>query len=377
MNQRYQVVIVGAGPVGLLLANALGAAGVQTLVVEKRRNHLEQSMAIGIMPPSLRILDELGLADEITNQGIKVRRAHVSEEQEALGFLDFTHLPTPYSFLLLNPLPITLSILKTGLRRFPSVEFREAVEFASVSHHDEDIEIGFRQSSPPVRAAFLVGCDGHKSAVRSAIGLRTRSRAYRHRFHMADFEDHTDLGDEVHLYFNAGGPVESFPLPGRRRRWIAMGDRNLGEQIQQLSGHDLSGSRQLDYSEFQPARMLVDHYTRGRVALCGDAAHVMSPIGGQGMNTGFADAHLLAGLLPELLRTPAHRDTAFAHYDQVRRRAFAVAANRAAYGMWLGTRTGQVASRLRAALIGNLLFRHSMQPRVAAHFAMLTIPSAP
>jgi len=120
--------------------------------------------------------------------------------------------------------------------------------------------------------------------------------------------------------------------------------------------------------------MIVESYHTGRVLLAGDAAHVMSSIGGQGMNTGFADAEMLAAILPSLLCNPEQMPRSLAAYDRIRRRSYEVAANRAERGMWLGTRRGRLASWFRKHLIRDVLFSPLMQRHLAPHFAMLTVP---
>jgi 2-polyprenyl-6-methoxyphenol hydroxylase-like FAD-dependent oxidoreductase len=149
---------------------------------------------------------------------------------------------------------------------------------------------------------------------------------------------------------------------------------HLKERVRRISGHRLGPQEPLWESAFRPGRMLASHYHRGRVVLCGDAAHVMSPIGGQGMNTGFADAEYLANILADLCEDPGPWQRDLAAYGRLRRRAFRVAAARAARGMWLGTRTGPWGSRLRAIVTGRALLHPRWAPRVAARFAMLTIP---
>ncbi|MHC1764826.1 MAG: FAD-dependent monooxygenase [Verrucomicrobiia bacterium] len=199
---------------------------------------------------------------------------------------------------------------------------------------------------------------------------------------MADFQDDTGLGSEARLFFSPRGSVESFPLPGSWRRWVVLATgcaeasplRYLIETVENLTGHDLGRQPARFVSVFGAKRMLVDRYYAGRVLLAGDAAHVMSPIGGQGMNTGFADAELLAALLPKLIEEPARIRQALATYDRLRRRAFTVAANRAARGMWLGTSRGRFASAFRKLLIARVLFSPPFRPRLAPYFAMLTIP---
>jgi len=127
-------------------------------------------------------------------------------------------------------------------------------------------------------------------------------------------------------------------------------------------------------SHFGVKKMLARRYFDKHVILCGDAAHAMSPVGGQGMNTGFADAMLLAQTLIQIQSNVSASDTLLRKYEQQRKHAYRVAALRAACNMWVGTRRGVMWSRLRYFLLHTLL-RKSESLCLAEHFAMLTIPS--
>jgi 2-polyprenyl-6-methoxyphenol hydroxylase-like FAD-dependent oxidoreductase len=201
---------------------------------------------------------------------------------------------------------------------------------------------------------------------------------------MADFDDHTDIGDEAHLYFGAAGSVESFPLPGGRRRWVAQTDSlrppegiaaAVTHRVRRRTGFALSGCAVRFESAFRPYRLLVRDYHRGRVVLCGDAAHVISPIGGQGMNIGFGDAARLDPALVASLADPARAESEFAAYAASRRRACRAAARRAAQSMWLGAGRGRAHAELRRIVVSRVLLRPGIRPRVAARFAMLTLPA--
>ncbi|HOW64204.1 MAG TPA: NAD(P)/FAD-dependent oxidoreductase [Candidatus Paceibacterota bacterium] len=385
-SSAADVIIVGGGPVGLLLANLLGSAHVRTWVFEKRETPLESSMAIGVTPPSLEILKQLGLDQAFSSAGVPVRYAEVHESGTRLGRLAFDHLPSDYPFFLSIPQARTVEILRESLRRFSSVRIRDGTEFMGLTQEQGGVKVVLRDARTRVtfetQAPFVVGCDGHRSAVREIAELRVRERTYRQRFVMADFLDESGLGIEARLFFTPEASVESFPLPGGWRRWIVLGDewsndmslQYLTRTVQRLTGFNLSRHSARFVSKFGARRMLVNRYYAGRVLLAGDAAHVMSSIGGQGMNTGFADAELAAALLPGLLKNPIRIPEAFATYDRIRRRACNVAANRAERGMWLGTLRGHFASAFRKHLIRDVLFSPLLRSRLAPHFAMLTIP---
>jgi 2-polyprenyl-6-methoxyphenol hydroxylase-like FAD-dependent oxidoreductase len=146
----------------------------------------------------------------------------------------------------------------------------------------------------------------------------------------------------------------------------------LIEAVRRRAGVDLSASACTFESAFSVRRRLAQRYVHGRVTLAGDAAHLMSPIGGQGMNVGFADAAALAEVLA-VASGGAAPAPALAEYDRTRRAAARVAIGRAARGMWLGTRQGRLASLWREPLLRLLLAPpvcHALPP----YFAMLTLP---
>ncbi len=381
-----EVIMVGAGPVGLLLANLLGQAGIRSLVFDRRDRPLDHSMAIGVTPPSLEILRRLGLDGRFRAEGVPVQWAEVHEAGRRLGRMTFAHLRSPYPFFLSIPQARTVAILRENLERYPSVTVHEGWECVGLDPSAEQVTLGLREVGSggwaEARASLVVGCDGYRSTVRAAAGLAGRERVYPQRFVMADFPDASGLGDEARLFFSAEASVESFPLPGGCRRWIALvtphGEGTpldyLIATVRGVAGFGLPAASARCVSAFGARRMVVDRYYAGRVVLAGDAAHVMSSIGGQGMNTGFADAELLAALVPGMLRDPARRAPALAAYDRIRRRAYQAAANRAERGMWLGTLRGRFASALRRRFIRQVLFRWPLAPRLAPHFTMLTIP---
>lgn len=380
-----QVMIVGGGPVGLLLANLLGERGLDVLLAEKRARLPVQSMAIGITPTSLEILRRLGLHEAISREGIRIATARVYENGILLGSVDFSGLDSDFRYMLSLPQRDVMGVLRQRLAQYPCVRCLDGTELLGLVQTGFGVKatLSVDGAALEILCGYMVGCDGHDSRVRECLGVRTAARDYAPSFLMADVEDRTDLGSVAHLYFGARGSVESFPLPGGFRRWIVMADRrqetelraSLIQKVAQMAGFDLAPLDVRGLSRFQPRRLLVSRYFAGRAVLCGDAAHVMSPIGGQGMNTGFADAEMLAPILVSALAHPAGASALFQGYDRVRRRAFRIAAARAARGMWLGTRTGVTASRLRGWFIREVLLGPRLRPRLPPYFAMLTIPN--
>jgi len=382
-----EVLVIGAGPVGLFLSHLLGQAGIRTLLVEKRSTRDAPSMAIGLMPPSLRLFAQAGLADPLLTAGVEVQTAVVHDQRRPLGRVDFSGLPPPFPFILSLPQGALMEILRERLSEKTSVRFAPGRQAIGMIQEQDCIRVQIRDL-PTGRisehgARYVIGCDGHNSDLRHFLNIPISSKSYAPQFVMGDFPDTTDWENAAHLFFTPTGSIESFPLPGKARRWVALAPHGaqdtdaLLHQVKTITGWQLSAHEEKWHSSFRPRRQLADTFYQGRAILCGDAAHVMSPIGGQGMNTGFADAGHLAALLRQALRSGADAAPLLAGYDHDRRRAFRIAANRAACGMWLGAHQGGLFSAMRSLLIRRVLLRPPLVYRLPAHFAMLTIPRGP
>lgn len=380
-----EVLVVGAGPTGLLLANQLGQRGISCVVVERLLVPPHHSMAIGITPPSLDIFRQLDLDQTLIGRGVPVSRFHVYEDRRLLGSLNFEDIPSRYPFILSLPQSRVIDVLEQSLGRWPQVRLCRGAELAALDEAGDRVIATVQSADGPKRIAgsYLVGCDGHRSRVRDLAAIPCAVQRYRPHFVMADYEDRTDLGPEAHLFLGRRGSVESFPLPGRLRRWIVLAPpeprgRDEGavvcRHVMSQTGYDLSRQEALAHSAFTPKWLLCRSFHRGRVVLGGDAAHVMSPIGGQGMNTGFADVELLAVVLQQILRHAAPPQRLFDTYTRLRCRVFRMAAARSARGMWLGTRTGRWASQARSWFIRGILLQPPVKQRLPPYFAMLTIP---
>ncbi len=386
-NCKTEVLIVGAGPVGLFLAHLLGASGIRTLVLEKHTATDVPSMAIGLMPPSLRLFAAIGLADRLVQAGVKVKAAVVHDQKALLGELDFSGLPPPFSFILSLPQSALMHQMRRHLAAYPSVRFISGVQVTGIQQKATGCNVQSRDtlSGRPTEweARFAAGCDGHDSTVRHLLNIPVSRKDYAPSFVMGDFPDTTDWGPVAHLLFTPEGSVESFPLPGRKRRWIAQtapGQQNsdtLMERVYASTGQQIPVEAEQYHSTFTPQRQLARSFHAGHAVLCGDAAHVMSPIGGQGMNTGFADAWHLAAILTQGLRFKRPMAPLLKNYEATRRRAFNVAANRAAAGMWFGTGTGSLFSGFRSSILQHVLLRGPLSRRLPAWFAMQSIPSGP
>lgn len=383
-----EVLIVGAGPVGLTLALALGRAGIGVVLMERREDLRETSRAIGITPASLEIFQRYGMAEELASRGVRVRDAVIHGDRGEIARLSFRSLPSDFPFILSLPQRRTEEVLLSAVEREPSVRLLRGWTVMGYDIEGEGVRVRGVDAAFPrgpevtARGRFLVGCDGKHSTIRRAAGAAWSGRELKDTFVMADIEDGTSLREAAHLWFTSHGSVESFPLPGGIRRWIVQTatyqEKPPGGVVQRVvasrTALSLDGSRELWRSSFRTERRIASSWAQPPVFLAGDAAHLMPPIGGQGMNVGLGDAEHLADLLALAVEKPIRLAELSRLYEKRRRRAFRVASRRSILGMKIGTGEGWLSSRLREALIPAAVSGRRGE-RVMEHFAMLASPN--
>ena len=318
------VIVVGGGAVGLFLGCRLAQLGVGVRVLERRTTPALHSRAIGIHPPSLERLAILGLADKFVQAGVQVARgrayAGTKRGTKHLGTLRFSSCPAPYPFILTLPQPRTEALLAARLDELaPGARFFGA-EVVGLEASPTGVTVTLK-SGETLRSRFLVAADGKDSFVRQTLGVPFPGKRYPDTYVMGDFADTTALGSDAGLYFTHAGLVESFPLPGGVRRWVAKTPQFVKEPtrehiaglVEERLGVSVPVETNTMMSSFGVQRFLAERFAVGRVAFVGDAAHVLSPIGGQGMNLGWLGAWQLADALAKgetLESYAAHRRTA-------------------------------------------------------------------
>ncbi len=375
-----EVMVVGGGPVGLVAALLAHEAGLRVRLVEARAEPRAHSRAIGIHPPSLALLHGLGLAEPLVERGVTIRggvarTGPVGEDRSLLGRLDFSLLPPPWNFVLAVPQDATEAILEGALRaRDPEIVHR-GVEAGRVGPSVDGrvpLELrGERGSSAILHPAFILACDGKGSRMRGVRGIQVAGRSYPHRYLMGDFanppEGAQPVGfpapEEALLTLAPRGLVESFPLSPGVRRWVVEREENveppLPHRAGEGSGWEGAGPRALRelvdavearcgivldpganrmLSAFGVERRIASTAWRDRVVLVGDAAHVISPIGGQGMNLGWLHAQRAVEGVVRVLREGADPDEEGRRYTDGVRRGARRAAARAEWNMALGHR---------------------------------------
>ncbi len=319
-SKDVDVIVVGGGAVGLFLGCRLAQLGLSCRVLERRAEPTPHSRAIGIHPPALELLAELGVAEAFLREGVRVTRGHAFAGTRRLGTLEFSACRPPYRFILTLPQPRTEAILAARLRELAPEALTLGAEVAGLKVGAEGVTVTL-VGGDTLRAHYLVAADGKESRVRHLLGIPFGGGPYPDTYLMGDFTDTTTLGSDAGLYFTHAGLVESFPLPGGVRRWVAKTPgfvteptpELLGELVAERLGAPLPLATNTMLSAFGVQRFLAGRFVSGRAALIGDAAHVLSPIGGQGMNLGWLGAWRLADSLAAgtgLTGYAAHRRTA-------------------------------------------------------------------
>ncbi|MCA9638120.1 MAG: FAD-dependent monooxygenase, partial [Myxococcales bacterium] len=392
MRPTPEVLIVGAGPVGLALALDLHRHGLAVRIVDQAAAPSTWSKAQAIHARTLEVFEHLGVIDAILAGGKPFRgfRAH-NQAGEELAHVSLAIHGSRYNYVL------SLSQRETELRLIEAlaergIEVEREVRLDALRQDDGGVEaelVNAAGEREVLRVPWLVGCDGAHSTVRHALEIEFEGFQYVSALIQADvrIEWPTPLpDDEVITYIGDDGPVAAFPLPGERRyRLIVFNPPDVDAELsvelfdQLLRSRGPTDARVSDPKWMVAFRIhcrLAAAYRRGRVMIAGDAAHIHSPAGGQGMNMGIQDAHNLAWKLalvargrgrPELLdtyeeeRRPLARDV-LSWTDVATRNMTTVAGLR-----------GPIARGLRNQMIrvmGNLGF---VQSRMAQTISMLEV----
>jgi len=319
------VLIVGAGPAGLTLATALAARGANFMLIDRQAEGANTSRAAVVHAHTLEALEPLQVADRLVERGVPARRFTIRDRDRVLVPIGFEHLPTRYPYTLMVSQAVTESVLLERLRELGGQVLRPCV--LTDLRQDATGVTATLDDGRQVRARYAVGTDGMHSTVRERAGIGFTGGSYGESFLLADVRlTGGVLYDEVILYFSPAGMVVVAPLPGGAHRIVATvanapehPDAGYLQALLDARGpaSERAVVRQVLWgSRFRVHHRLADAYRAGRVLLAGDAAHVHSPAGGQGMNVGIVDAITLADALSQAL---AGNEAALDAYGTMRR----------------------------------------------------------
>jgi 2-polyprenyl-6-methoxyphenol hydroxylase-like FAD-dependent oxidoreductase len=302
-----EVIVVGAGPTGLLLAGDLAEAGVAVTVLERRDGTVSNlSRAFGVHARTLEELDARGLADELVPTGAALDRLRLFERVE----VDLSGLPSRFPYLLITPQYNVENLLRERALKAGA----EIVTGAEVTGVEQDADgVTVRTADATHHAAYVVGTDGYHSAVRQAIGQPFPGKSILRSIMLADVKVAEQPGEL--LTVNGVGDAFAFIAPfgdgyhrvfaWDRRRSVPDNEpltlAEVSDVAKRALGTDFGMHDTRWLSRFHSDERQVPDYRVGRVFLAGDAAHVHSPAGGQGMNTGLQDAANLSWKLAAVL----------------------------------------------------------------------------
>jgi 3-(3-hydroxy-phenyl)propionate hydroxylase len=321
-DNDYEVIIAGAGPVGLTLANLLGIRGVRVLVLEKEIVAPDTPRAVSLDDESLRIWQQCGLIDVImpfVAQGAEGDEVFTYRNRFGRAIFSLTQHGRPYGYARGNVFLFhrALEVLKSGLDRFATVTLRHGWNVQSFRQLSDAVILVAQDcngSCCELTASYLVGCDGGRSVIRNGLQIAMLGSAYAESWLIADTWDSTMAGQSpregVEVWCDSRCPTASIPLPDGYRRWefllrhgqdpaACLDDASILHLIaQRKSQNNVKVLRRLVHTY---KGSVAEHYRRERVFLAGDAAHLSPPFAGQGLATGLRDAANLAWKLAHVL----------------------------------------------------------------------------
>jgi 2-polyprenyl-6-methoxyphenol hydroxylase-like FAD-dependent oxidoreductase len=312
------LLVIGAGPVGLTMANELARHGVPCRIIDRAAQRSQTSRALAIFPRTLEAFETMGLVDRFVALGLRLHGLSLHHRQEEIAQIDLTSVASPFPFALGLPQSETERLLEENLSSL-GIEVERGVELTGLTQTSDAVRAVLRHGDGReeiVETPWLIGCDGAHSTTRHLLEMDFEGTQYDESFILADVQLESALArDRVHLFLGEDGILGVIPFAQNHWRVVAnippesrdqsLPDLTLSEVQALLDRRTMRGLQASDpvwLARFHISHRKVRQFRQLRVFLAGDAAHIHSPAGGQGMNTGIQDAFNLAWKLALVVR---------------------------------------------------------------------------
>ncbi|HYY01166.1 MAG TPA: FAD-dependent monooxygenase [Mycobacterium sp.] len=315
-TSKSDVIVVGAGPVGLVAGCELARRGLRVRVIDRLTQPTDQSRAVAVHARSLDMFDRMGIADELVSTGIKAIAMQLYAGHSRLFRVPLGGIDSAFPFTLNTAQTETERVLGERLQSL-GVTLERGVDLVALTQDDGAVRLTLQHadgSTEQASAAWVIGADGAHSTVRRLVGTKLAGSFVGERFLLGDVDAEHDLElDSMHTFFAPDGPVIVLPLVDGRMRFLAevhdapgtpMNMNPTQDELQAIVDKRIGGIRVVRshwLTGFEIHHARVPAYRWGRVFLAGDAAHIHSPAGGQGMNTGMQDAFNLCWKLAAVI----------------------------------------------------------------------------
>ncbi|MBX9702523.1 MAG: FAD-dependent oxidoreductase [Silvanigrellaceae bacterium] len=323
MKRQPKVLVVGAGPVGLVLAYQLKSRGISVRIIDKEKLISQTSKALSINAASLYVFQSMKIVNKFLHAGKKIQDITIYWNNSRLAYVNLARLKSLYPYYLSLPQSETEAILTNELSGL-GLNIERNVSFNSLKQDKEGVEVKTVNSVSGIpelqRYDYVIGCDGSRSMVRAHLGCGFVGYDYPAYLSLIDvyLEEVEQYQTETRYYIKEDGFIILIPLPRGAHR-IVIKDKNSDKNrkitlekyqktIDYYSPYPLNIKNILWESHSRIYNRLSEKFRDNRVFLAGDAAHLFSPIGGLGMNTGIQDAHNLADKLSGVIIGKFHPD---------------------------------------------------------------------
>lgn len=342
MAERIPVLIVGAGPSGLMMAACLHHHGIEYRLIEKRMETTQTSNALVMHPRTLEMLDDIGIIDPFIKQGQRIKYLSFNLGKENLAKISTVQIESFYNFMLSIPQNISETILDHHLNTI-NHPVERGLSLISIDQTQDAIIanlIDNDQKSQKIHCEYLIACDGIHSTTRELCHMKFSGIDIPQQFILGDAHIPSDFPDDTFtIYFHQEGPLAIFPFKKGIARIIATiidSDRDPKQPVSLLELQKIIEKRSDNLvtindvnwtSSFWIHSKMLNNFRQGNIFFMGDAAHIHSPVGGQGMNTGMQDAYNLAWKLALKMKGKGKHNLLDSYDDERKPNAKALLAN--------------------------------------------------